>query len=82
MKPLNISFYADTYIGKASFIEIESLSNEIMQTGIKQKDATHLACAIIAKCDYFITTDTRVTKYKTDRIKIANPIDFIRIWRA
>jgi predicted nucleic acid-binding protein len=73
---------ADTYISKANYDEIEKLSNEIMLTGIKQKDATHLACSIIAKCNYFITTDDRVTKYKTERIKVVNPIDFIKIWRA
>ena len=73
---------ADTYISKANYDEIEKLSNEIMLTGIKQKDATHLACSIIAKCDYFITTDGRVTKYITDKIKVVNPIDFVRIWRA
>jgi len=73
---------ADTYISKVkNYDEIEKLSNEIVQTGIKPKDATHLACAITAECDYFITTDGRVTKYKTDRIKVVNPIDFIKIWR-
>jgi len=52
-----------------------------MQTGIKIKDATHLACAIFAKCDYFITTDKRVINYKTDKIKVINPIEFVKIWR-
>jgi len=68
------------FIGKKRFNEIEALSSEIMQTGIKKKDATHLACSIIADCDYFITTDKRVMNHKTDRIKIVNPIDFIKIW--
>ena len=40
-----------------------------------------LACSIIAKCDYFITTDKRVCNYKTDRIKIVNPSDFVKEWR-
>ena len=42
-------------------------------------DASHLACAIISGCDYFITTDKRLLKYKTDEIKVINPVDFIRI---
>jgi len=50
-----------------------------METGIKQKDATHLACSMIAKCDYFITADRRATNYNTDRIKIVNPITFVNI---
>lgn len=72
---------ATGFIGKNRLIEIEILAEEIMQTGIKKKDATHLACAIISECDYFITTDKRVLKYKTDRIYIINPIKFIEIWR-
>ena len=73
---------ADIYVSKANNNEIERLSNEIMQTGIKQKDATHIACSIIAECDYFITTDKRVLKYQTNKIKIVNPIKFVEIWRA
>ena len=51
-----------------------------MQAGIKKKDSTHLACSIIAGCDYFITTDKRVINYKTDKIKIVNPIKFVEMW--
>ena len=72
---------ATAYVGKKRFDEIEQLANEVMQTGIKKKDATHLSCAIIAGCDYFITTDKRVLKYKTDKIRVINPIDFVMIWR-
>ena len=68
------------FVGTNRFDEIEILADVIMQTGIKKKDATHLACAMIAECDYFITTDNRVTKYKTDRIKIVNPITFVEMW--
>ena len=57
------------------------LTNEIMTTGVKLKDAVHLACSITAECDYFITTDKRVLNYKTDKINIINPIDFVNIWR-
>jgi predicted nucleic acid-binding protein len=71
---------ATGFIGKRRFDEIETLAEEIIQTGIKKKDATHLACSILAECDYFITTDKRVLNYKTDRIKIVNPINFVEIW--
>ena len=57
------------------------LAEEIMRTGVKLKDASHTAYAIIAKCDYLVTTDKRLIKYKDDRIKIINPIEFIKIWR-
>jgi predicted RNA-binding protein associated with RNAse of E/G family/predicted nucleic acid-binding protein len=68
------------FVGKKRFEEIETLSEEIIQTGVKKKDATHLACSIISGCDYFITTDKRVLNYKTEKIKIINPINFMEIW--
>ena len=49
-----------------------------METGVKHKDAIHVASAIIAGCDCFLTTDIRLLKYKTDKIAIENPIDFIQ----
>ena len=45
--------------------------------GIKTYDALHIACAVYAKCDYYITTDTKLLKTKLKEIKIVNPIDFI-----
>ena len=72
---------ASIFVGTKRLNEIETLAGEIMQTGIKKKDATHLACALIANCDYFITTDKRVLKYRTDKMRIINPIDFLAVWR-
>ena len=73
---------AIAFVGKKRLSEIEQLANGIMQTGVKKKDATHLACAIVAECDYFITTDKRLLKHKTDKTRITNPIDFVDIWRS
>jgi predicted nucleic acid-binding protein len=53
-------------------------SKEIMQKNIKQKDALHLACAINAECDYFLTTDRKVLNKNIPEIKLINPLDFIR----
>jgi predicted nucleic acid-binding protein len=72
---------AASFVGKTRVAEIETLASKIMQTGIKKKDATHLACAIIANCDYFVTTDRRVLNYRTDSISIINPITFVEKWR-
>ena len=74
----NANFYIGEYDDKAEIL----LTKEIMQTGIKLKDASHTACAILAQCDYMITTDKRLLKYKDARIKIVNPIEFVRIWRV
>lgn len=52
--------------------------NEIIKTGVKEMDALQVASAIIRKADYFLTTDKRLLKYQTDKIRIINPIDFVR----
>jgi len=49
-----------------------------MNFGIKEKDALHLACAIFAKSDYFITTDKKLLNKNVGEINIINPIDFLR----
>ena len=72
---------AKYYVNKDNNETAISLTEEIMKTGIKLKDASHTACAIIAKCDYLITTDKRLIKYQDNRIKIVNPIEFLEIWR-
>ena len=51
---------------------------EIMQKNIKQKDAIHIACALNAECDYFLTTDRGILNKNIPNIKIINPLDFIR----
>ena len=56
------------------------LANVAIQTGIKDKDANHVACAIIGQCEYFITTDKRLLKYETDKIELINPVDFVMKW--
>lgn len=56
---------------------IEEKANEIMKTGIKFKDACHIASAIYAKCEYLISTDIRLLKYRTNEIKMINPVDFL-----
>jgi predicted nucleic acid-binding protein len=50
-------------------------------TGIKSKDALHLACALEAGCEYFITTDRAfLSKAQAVRdIKTLNPVDFVMI---
>lgn len=65
------------FVSVASKDIIEKNADAIMETGIKFKDACHIACAMMAKSDYLITTDDRMLKYATDRIKIISPVDFI-----
>jgi predicted nucleic acid-binding protein len=49
-----------------------------MTLGIKKKDAVHIACALAADADYFITTDKKVLNKNIADIIIINPIDFLR----
>jgi predicted nucleic acid-binding protein len=49
-----------------------------MKKGLRQKDAAHVACAIFAKADYFLTTDKKILNKSVKEIELINPIDFIR----
>ncbi|MDR1897311.1 MAG: PIN domain-containing protein [Prevotellaceae bacterium] len=57
--------------------DIRAVAKEIMATGVKEADAAHVACAIAGNCDYFITADKRLLKYRDKRIVICNPVEFI-----
>ena len=72
-----VTDYTSVYVSDNKLSEIEAIANEIQDTGIKKMDSWHVSCALIANADYFLTTDKRLLKYKTDSIKMINPIDFI-----
>ena len=74
--------HVSVYIGVDWVNEIKPLADRIISTGIKTADAYHVACAVLAKSDYFLTTDDRLLKYLSDTIMIVNPTEFIRIWEA
>jgi predicted nucleic acid-binding protein len=58
--------------------KIEQKAIELMELGLRQKDAAHIACAIYANADYFITTDKKILNKAITEIRIVNPIDFVR----
>ena len=72
-----IELNSSVHVGSGSTEKVREIARDIMETGVKYKDACHVASAIIAKCDYFISTDKRLLKYESDVIKIVNPIEFI-----
>lgn len=72
-----IELFTSIYVSALKQKEVETIAVEIQKTGVKKLDAWHVACAIIAEADYFLTTDKRLLKYRTDKIKIVNPIEFI-----
>ena len=57
--------------------KLVKIAEDIKKTRLKTKDSLHVACAIVAECDYFLSTDKRLLKYKDKRIQILNPIDFV-----
>ena len=67
---------ADCYCPSSD--DILKTGHTIMGLDIKPKDALHLACAINSNCDYFITTDKKLTNKTVAGIRIVNPIDFVR----
>ena len=70
----NKAYYVDIEKGE----EIKSLADEIISTGVKTADAHHVACAIIGGAEYFLTTDNRLLRYRTNRITLMDPTSFIR----
>ena len=60
--------------------DILQLAKSLNQQGLKKFDALHLACAINAQAEYFLTTDNGILKKAkiNQNIQIINPIDFIK----
>lgn len=74
----NTSFFVDTN----QVDKVIELAREIMRTGVKEVDASHVACAILAECDYFLTTDDRLLKFRSDKIIVTDPVTFVKTWEA
>lgn len=70
--------YAAYYVSNKNENALSNYADKIMKTGVKEKDAYHVACAVMAECKYFITTDDRLLKYQSDRIILVTPGEFIR----
>ena len=51
----------------------------MLAAGIKIKDAYHIASAIVADCDYFVTVDKKLLKYISKEVKIVSPTEFVKI---
>jgi predicted nucleic acid-binding protein len=60
--------------------QVEALAEELAAKGVKAMDALHVASAISADAEWFLTTDHRLlrkTKHE-DRVKVLDPVDFVR----
>lgn len=74
--------YAVLYVSNKNEKDITKIAEAIMKTGIKEKDAYHVACAVMAECNYFVTTDDRLLKYQSEKIKLVTPGELIRRMEA
>lgn len=66
------------YVGIEKEKETQQIAEKIIKTGVKSADALHIACAVLAGSDYFVTTDDRLLKFQTEDIQIVTPCEFIR----
>jgi predicted nucleic acid-binding protein len=57
--------------------DVAQLGKIIETRGIRTMDALHIACAVKARCRYFLTTDRKVLKKRVTDICILNPLDFV-----
>ena len=58
--------------------EIAGKAAQLMTLGLRQLDASHIACAIHLGADYFLTTDKKILNKPIVEISVINPIDFVR----
>ncbi|MCL2504349.1 MAG: PIN domain-containing protein [Coriobacteriia bacterium] len=58
--------------------EVAEKAARLMQLGLRQMDAAHVACAIHLDADCFLTTDKKVLSKSIPEISVLNPIDFLR----
>ncbi len=61
--------------------ELIQMARDLSSKGLKNRDAIHVACAIIGECEYFISTDKGILNKKSEvsSINILNPIDMLKI---
>ena len=67
-------------IADENIVESESIlqyAEGLADKGIKTYDALHVACAVEAGCDYFLTTDKKLLNTQIDEITVVNPIQFV-----
>lgn len=75
---LNHILKASTYISSAA--PVSAIAKQLAES-LDAFDAIHVACAIAAHCDYFLTTDKRVLQLKDARIITMNPVNFASLWK-
>lgn len=62
---------------------VENIADKLALIGVKPMDALHVACAIEAEAEYFLTTDKALLRKmaKHDQLRVVDPVDFIRVYK-
>ncbi|MBM4053926.1 MAG: PIN domain protein [Planctomycetes bacterium] len=71
--------YAETNVKENA--EIIKHAHLLNQKGFGKLDSLHIACAIVSKSDYFLSTDDKIlnmSKILEEKIKVTDPIGFIK----
>ena len=68
---------SSVHVGANNNVTVDRMAREIMESGVKYKDACHVASALLGEAEYLITTDKRLLKYQPDKIKLINPVQFV-----
>ncbi len=60
--------------------EVINIAVKLKVIGIKELDSLHIACAMTAKADYFLTTDDGILRkaIKVKGVKVTDPFGFIK----
>ena len=74
-----VSQFSSVYVGNGNSFDILDVAKTIQSTGIKKMDALHVSCAIFASSDFFVSTDKRLLKYQTNKLKLVTPIEFVSV---
>ncbi|HOJ09683.1 MAG TPA: PIN domain-containing protein [Clostridiales bacterium] len=67
-------------VAKSYIILNDNISNFaklLLEKGLKKKDALHIACAVEAKCNVFLTTDKKLLNTLIPEIQVLSPLEFI-----
>jgi predicted nucleic acid-binding protein len=57
--------------------EVNATANDLARLNIRPKDAWHVACAIHAGADYFISTDKKLLTKPVQAVSLVNPVTFL-----
>ena len=60
--------------------KVMEIADSLNLKGFKKLDSLHIACAVISKCDYLLTTDDKILNLSKilEEIKLTDPIGFIK----